>query len=207
MLVREPLVRASLPPTVVDREAGRSRSGFEPQRIFAERSPGVVTVFSYFRRQAGRLDARGRLGVRRRPRRDRPHRGARDRLGSAFDDALGCGPARAVYVQFSDGDRVRAHIVGWDPYDDVGVLRVPPAAHALVPVPLGDSADVAVGAAGGGDRLAVRRRRPRSRSASISGVDRTIPSLTTPYNLFDAIQTDAPINQGNSGGPLARRRR
>ena len=31
---------------------------------------------------------------------------------------------------------------------------------------------------------------------------RTIPSLTTDYDLFDAIQIDAPINQGSSGGPL-----
>ena len=36
----------------------------------------------------------------------------------------------------------------------------------------------------------------------VSGVGRTIPSLTTSYDLFDAIQTDAPVNQGNSGGPL-----
>jgi len=36
----------------------------------------------------------------------------------------------------------------------------------------------------------------------VSGIGRTIPSLTTSYDLFDAIQTDAPINQGNSGGPL-----
>jgi S1-C subfamily serine protease len=36
----------------------------------------------------------------------------------------------------------------------------------------------------------------------VSGTGRTIPSLTTAYDLLDAIQTDAPINQGNSGGPL-----
>ena len=36
----------------------------------------------------------------------------------------------------------------------------------------------------------------------VSGTGRTIPSLTTAYNLYGAIQTDAPINQGNSGGPL-----
>ena len=36
----------------------------------------------------------------------------------------------------------------------------------------------------------------------VSGIGRTIPSLTTSYDLFGAIQTDAPINQGNSGGPL-----
>ena len=44
--------------------------------------------------------------------------------------------ARTVYVEFSDGDRVQAHIVGYDLYDDVAILRVRPSQHALVPVPL-----------------------------------------------------------------------
>jgi S1-C subfamily serine protease len=36
----------------------------------------------------------------------------------------------------------------------------------------------------------------------VSAIRRSIPSLTTRYDLVDAIQTDAPINHGNSGGPL-----
>jgi S1-C subfamily serine protease len=110
-------------------------------------------------------------------------------------------PARAVYVQFADGDRVKAEVVGWDPYDDVGVLKVPPKAHRLVAVPLGTSADLAVGQ----PVAAIGSPFGSETSMSVgivSGVGRTIPSLTTSYDLFDAIQTDAPINQGNSGGPL-----
>src|SRR5277367_1249900 len=46
VIVREPLVRSSLPTTVVIAKPVVA-NGFAPQRIFAERSAGVVTVFSY----------------------------------------------------------------------------------------------------------------------------------------------------------------
>jgi len=104
-------------------------------------------------------------------------------------------------VEFSDGDRVPARIVGYDLFDDVGVLRVDPAQHAVKPVPLGDSDRVVVGEPvaaigspfGNVDSLSV---------GVVSAIRRSIPSLTTNYDLVDAIQTDAPINHGNSGGPL-----
>ena len=38
-----------------------------------------------------------------------------------------------------------AQVVGWDVYDDVGLIRIDPAAHPLTPVPLGQSASVQVG--------------------------------------------------------------
>jgi 2-alkenal reductase len=36
----------------------------------------------------------------------------------------------------------------------------------------------------------------------VSATGRTIPTLTSDYSIVDAIQIDAPINRGNSGGPL-----
>jgi S1-C subfamily serine protease len=110
-------------------------------------------------------------------------------------------PARQIYVQFEDGDRVPARMVGFDLYDDVGVIRVDPRAHRLSPVPLGNSDRLVVGQPvaaigspfGNVDSLSV---------GVVSATRRSIPSLTTRFNLVDAIQTDAPINHGNSGGPL-----
>src|SRR5919201_1195520 len=53
--------------------------------------------------------------------------------------------AAHLFVEFSDRDRVPARVVGWDVYDDVGLIRVDPAAHRLTPVPLGASSSVVVG--------------------------------------------------------------
>jgi S1-C subfamily serine protease len=91
--------------------------------------------------------------------------------------------------------------VGWDLFDDVAVLRVDPKAHALEPVPLGDSSRVVVGEPvaamgspfGNENSLAV---------GIVSATQRSINSITSDYTVTDAIQTDAPITHGNSGGPL-----
>jgi S1-C subfamily serine protease len=109
--------------------------------------------------------------------------------------------ASHVYVEFADRDRIPAKVVGWDLFDDVGLLQVDPKAHALAPVPLGDSSRVVVGEPvaaigspfGKEDSLAV---------GVVSAAHRSISSLTSEYVVPDAIQTDTPINHGNSGGPL-----
>jgi 2-alkenal reductase len=178
-------------------------NGFEPAQIFRTRAAGVVTIVSYFDSgnvpdaSAGQgsgfvVSAQGVILT------------SAHVITTAGQPGVAAGkgaPAHTVYVEFSDGDRVPARVVGYDLYDDVGVIQVDPALHALDPVPLGDSSQVVVGQPvaaigspfGNADSLSV---------GVVSAIRRSIPSLTSRYRLVDAIQTDAPINHGNSGGPL-----
>jgi S1-C subfamily serine protease len=170
---------------------------FVPARIFAERSPGVVTVFTF----TGGQGAQGSGFV---VSRDGTILTNAHVITDAGETAAGAAvkPAAQVYVEFADHDRIPASVVGWDVFDDVGVIRVDPAAHALDVVPLGRSANVVVGEPvaaigsplGNEDSLAV---------GVVSAVGRSIAALTAPhFQLIDAIQTDAPIAHGSSGGPL-----
>jgi len=90
--------------------------------------------------------------------------------------------------------------VGYDPNADIALLRVDPAGLKLTPLPLGSSAHLVVGApvAAIGSPFG----EPQSLSVGvISALDRTIDSLTA-FQIDGAIQTDAAVNHGNSGGPL-----
>ncbi|MGH3102648.1 MAG: S1C family serine protease [Gaiellaceae bacterium] len=171
-------------------------NGFDPALLYAARSPGVVTVHASF----GNQEAQGSGFVAS----TAGHILTNSHVITDAGEVAKASQARAareVFVEFKDGERVPATVVGWDIFDDVGLLKVDPAAHALAPVPLGDSSRVVVGepvAAIGSPfgevgSLAV---------GVVSATRRSISALTSDYLLVDAIQTDAPINRGNSGGPL-----
>ncbi len=186
---------ASLEPLPGDR--------FDPAAIYAARSDGVVTVYSSFSDQIGASPGQGSGFVVSPDGYVLTNSHVITTAGGGSGGARGSGirAATEVFVEFSDGDRVAAEIVGWDVFDDVGLLRLDPEAHALTPLPLGDSASVSVGQPvaaigspfGAENSLAV---------GVVSATRRSIAALTSEYQLVDAIQTDAPINRGNSGGPL-----
>jgi S1-C subfamily serine protease len=175
-------------------------NGFSPRQIYAARSPGVVTVFAIYD-DAEAQESQGSGFVV-------SENGYVLTSAHVVTDLAGSGSgsgkateADRIYVAFKDGDRIDAELVGWDGYDDVALLRVDPQAHALQPVPLGDSSLVRAGdpvAAmgspfGNDDSIAV---------GVVSAIRRSIDSLVSVYRVVDAIQIDAPITHGNSGGPL-----
>jgi S1-C subfamily serine protease len=108
--------------------------------------------------------------------------------------------AERVEVNFSGDDRVRARIVGLDPSTDIAVLEIDAQARALTPLPLGSSDVVRVG----DSVVAIGNPFGLERTVTAGIVSALQREITAPngFTIDKAIQTDAPINQGNSGGPL-----
>jgi S1-C subfamily serine protease len=108
--------------------------------------------------------------------------------------------ARQIEVNFSGDDRVPATIVGVDPSTDLAVLKINAQVRALTPLPLGDSDAVRVGDA----VVAIGNPFGLERTVTAGIVSALQREITAPdgYTIDKVIQTDAPINQGNSGGPL-----
>jgi S1-C subfamily serine protease len=173
-------------------------NGFDPRRIYAARAPGVVTIFAEYGSDPASATVAQGSGFVVSP---QGYILTNSHVITNAGEGSAVHAADRVYVVFQDRDRVAAKVVGWDVFDDVGLLKIDPSDHALDPVPLGNSATIAVGdpvAAigspfGNEDSLGV---------GVVSAVHRSIDSLTSNFSLVDAIQTDAPINHGNSGGPL-----
>jgi 2-alkenal reductase len=170
-------------------------NGFNPAAIYARTSPGVVTIHAIF---AGGARAQGSGFVVS----QHGHVLTNSHvIATASEESERVRGATNLFVVFADGDRLPASIVGWDLFNDTGVVKLDPRDHALTPLPLGDSDDVVVGEPvaaigspfGNQNSLAV---------GVVSAVSRSIPSLTSGFSVANAIQIDAPINHGNSGGPL-----
>jgi len=108
--------------------------------------------------------------------------------------------AQSVEVAFSDNVVEKAQIVGVDPENDLAVLLVKQVPAGVQPITLGDSRHLLVGQT----VLAIGNpfgRFGRTLTVGVvSALNRTIE--TGDRRLRQAIQTDAAINRGNSGGPL-----
>ena len=109
--------------------------------------------------------------------------------------------AERITVVFSDGSDAEAEVIGWDEDSDLAVLKIERDAELLKPVTLGDSNGIRVG------QLAITIGNPFGQEFStttgiISAIGRSIRTGDSHFTLPKVIQTDAPMNPGNSGGPL-----
>src|SRR3990172_7638099 len=189
---------AELPPTVAIADASIELGIANLADLYAQASPGVVTIWIYD----------GEAGTQ----------------GSSTPIAQGSGfviddnghivtnhhvveGATAIEVDFTDGRKAWAELLGSDLDSDLALLKVdiPPA--ELTPLELGDSDSVRVG------DLVVAIGNPFGLTGTltlgvVSAIGRTLDSQrATPggegfYAAGDILQTDAALNPGNSGGPL-----
>jgi serine protease Do len=107
--------------------------------------------------------------------------------------------AAAVTVRLADGRDLEADVVGTDPRSDLAVLKID--APNLVPAELGDSSKLEIGEW----VIAIGTPLGYANTVSVGIVSSLNRTFATGRDsaLVDSIQTDAAINQGNSGGPLA----
>ena len=184
-----------------------SDGSFDPEAIYEAEAPGVVTVISVFGTGGGlgSLLGGGEGG------------GGDSGLGSGFvlngrgeiatnahvvtqGEGRAIKRARQVFVEFGDGNKVEAKIVGDDPNADIALLKIDPQGLDLHPLPLARSDEIAVGSPVAALGSPFGERQSLSIGV-VSATDRSINSLTN-FQISGAVQTDAAINPGNSGGPL-----
>ena len=108
--------------------------------------------------------------------------------------------ANSTSVRLASGAMGKAEVVGQDPSTDIAVLKVDAPDESLSPLALGDSNAVEVGdpviAIGNPLNVGVSVT-----TGIVSALDRPIKAPND-YTINGAVQTDAPISSGNSGGPL-----
>jgi len=175
--------------------ASKAQGAMSVNEIYERAAPGVVQITST-----------GQPGVSVLPAGDprQPALGSgfvMDKAGHIVTNFHVVEGADEIRVSFSNRDTVEATLVGTDPSTDVAVLQVETSASALTPLSLGDSDKVRVG----DPVVAIGNPFGLDRTATagiVSAVQRLINSPDPRFTIDHVIQTDAPINHGNSGGPL-----
>ena len=109
--------------------------------------------------------------------------------------------AEKLEVSLSNNNNYQAKVIGFDPDNDLAVIKIDAPASELSTIPLGESKDVFVGQ----KVLAIGNPFGFDHTLTtgiVSGLSRPIRSEFTQRLIEGVIQTDAAINPGNSGGPL-----
>jgi putative serine protease PepD len=108
--------------------------------------------------------------------------------------------AQTIEVTLGDKSRYQAKFVGGDARNDVALLKVEPRSSKLAALPMADSSALQVGQR----VLAIGNPfgfQSTLTTGVISALGRTVQTGEQTF-IDEAIQTDAAINRGNSGGPL-----
>ena len=182
--------------TVVSSGGAGAAAGFDPVAIYANARHGVVTIEAVFgdHTEAGSgfvFDARRGLIAT-----------ASHVVAPTPADGGPPTVAKAVYVILDDGTRVDARLLGYDLFEDTAVLKADPKHLGLRALPIGSARSLRVGDAVAAIGSPFENRASLS-TGVVSQLDRqiTAPGVCG-YRTTGAIQTDAAVNPGNSGGPL-----
>ncbi|MGH9770819.1 MAG: S1C family serine protease [Candidatus Acidiferrales bacterium] len=108
--------------------------------------------------------------------------------------------AQTIEVMLGDQSRYKAKLIGADTRNDIALIQIDPRGRKLTPLKLGDSRNLMVGQR----VLAIGNPfgfQSTLTTGIVSSLGRTVQTSDTTF-IDEAIQTDAAINRGNSGGPL-----
>ncbi len=108
--------------------------------------------------------------------------------------------AQTIEVTLGDQQRFKAKLIGADQRNDIALLSIDPGKKKLAFLPLADSRSILVGQ----KVLAIGNPfgfQSTLTTGVVSALGRTVQTSDTTF-IDEAIQTDAAINKGNSGGPL-----
>ncbi len=146
-----------------------------------------------------------------------------DNQGHIITTKHAVGDAKIINVLFENNNRRTAKVIGSDPLDDIAVLKIvenlsqraqqPKISLLPTPLAIGNSSNLSIG------QPVIAIGNPFGLEGTmttgiVSQTGRLVPGTTSvekflslhfpwvAYSIPDVIQTDAPINQGNSGGPL-----
>ena len=175
-----------------------SSTAFDPQRVYKDRAAGVVTISAIV--EGDEVSGSGFVISKDGHVMTNAHVITNSPTAGRARDVRA---ATEVFVRFADGNSVPAKVVGFDLFDDIGVVKVDPADQPLTVLSFGDEGSLTVG-----DPVAVIGSpfgEAQAQSLSIgvvSALDRSIRPPAVGFETPGVIQTDAAINHGNSGGPV-----
>jgi len=185
--------------TTTGRSSVAANGGLSAERIYQEDGPGVVQITATSVTQ-GQSDPFNLFPSAPQTTQSLGSGFVIDRAGHIVTNYHVIQGASKVQVSFSAQDQLAATVVGKDPSTDVAVLKVDAHARALTPLSLGDSDNVTVG----DPVYAIGNPFGLTRTLTTGVISAVQRQIFAPNGLpvEHAIQTDAAINHGNSGGPL-----